>query len=129
MTEAESTKPHRPRRVSHWDRPPPPHDLRWVVGIVGSSLVVLGLLTLGFAGYQLWGTGIETARAQSALEGEFERLLDSSPALSTAGAPSTEPATTVPSTSPPNRTPPGTAPGGSATTETSLPAPVDQGLP
>ena len=29
----------------------------------------------GFVAYQLWGTGIETARAQNALESEFEDLL------------------------------------------------------
>ncbi len=29
----------------------------------------------GFVAYQLWGTGIETARAQNALENEFEELL------------------------------------------------------
>jgi sortase A len=29
----------------------------------------------GFVAYQLWGTGIETARAQSALESQFEDLL------------------------------------------------------
>ena len=33
----------------------------------------------GFVAYQLWGTGIETARAQRALESEFEDLLAASP--------------------------------------------------
>jgi sortase A len=34
----------------------------------------------GFVAYQLWGTGIETARAQRGLESEFEQLLaDSTP--------------------------------------------------
>ena len=42
-----------------------------MVGLLGRTLVVVGLLMLGFVGYQLWGTGIGTARAQSDLR---ERL-------------------------------------------------------
>ncbi len=64
-----------PRRVRKFDRPPPPHDWRWWVGGVGKALIATGLLMFGFVAYQLWGTGIETARAQTSLENEFEELL------------------------------------------------------
>ena len=72
-------------RVRKWDRPPPPHDWRWWVGNVGKVLVTAGLLLFGFVAYQLWGTAIETARAQSSLESEFERLLADAPPI-TVGA-------------------------------------------
>lgn len=38
-------------------------------------MIALGVLMFGFVGYQLWGTGIETALAQRELEDDFERLL------------------------------------------------------
>ena len=53
-----------PGRVRKFDRPPPPHDWRWWVGGLGKTLIATGLLMFGFVAYQLWGTGIETARAQ-----------------------------------------------------------------
>jgi len=62
-------------RVRKWDRPPPPHDWRWYVGNLGKVLITVGLLMFSFVGYQLYGTGIETAAAQRGLEDEFEELL------------------------------------------------------
>ena len=62
-------------RVRKWDRPPPPHDWRWYVSNVGRILITVGLLMFGFVAYQLWGTAIENAQAQSALEDDFEELL------------------------------------------------------
>ena len=59
-------------KVSHWDRPKPPHDWRWVVGGIGRILITLGLLMFAFVAYQLWGTGIQTAQAQRTLTREFE---------------------------------------------------------
>ena len=99
-----------------FDRPPPPHDWRWWVGGVGKTLIATGLLMFGFVAYQLWGTGIETARAQSSLEKEFEELLASTP-----------PITAAPTTSPPDTTAPpdttdDTRPGDSVPDDT---APVD----
>ncbi len=76
----------RPRRVPHFQRPAPPRDWRWVVGGIGKTLVVIGLLMFAFVGYQLWGTGIQTARAQNTLQSDFERLMAStttSPATTT----------------------------------------------
>ena len=55
--------------------PAPPHDWRWYVGNLGKMLIAVGLLMFGFVGYQLYGTGIETAAAQNALENDFEELL------------------------------------------------------
>ena len=110
-------------RVSRWDRPPQPRDWRYWVGGLGKVLIVSGLLMFGFVGYQLWGTGIETARAQRALEDEFEELVASyqeqappetapptAPPTGTA-APTTEPTDTAPTdTQPPDTVPPETVP-------------------
>lgn len=65
----------RRNRVSRWDRPPPPKDWRYWVGGLGRVLIATGLLLFAFVAYQLWGTGIETARAQNRLDDEFEQLL------------------------------------------------------
>ncbi|MGA0885021.1 MAG: class E sortase [Ilumatobacteraceae bacterium] len=58
-----------------WDRPPEPHDWRWLIGLLGRVLVTAGLLMLGFVGYQLWGTGLSTAAAQASLEEQFAASL------------------------------------------------------
>ncbi|HUF97975.1 MAG TPA: sortase, partial [Ilumatobacter sp.] len=65
----------RKQRVSKWDRPPEPHDWRFFVGHLGRILIATGLLLFGFVAYQLWGTGIETARAQNKLDGQFEQII------------------------------------------------------
>jgi sortase A len=74
--DATPTKRRRRQRISKWDRPPDPHDWRFFVGNLGKVLIATGLLMFGFVAYQLWGTGIETARAQSALKNEFQELID-----------------------------------------------------
>jgi sortase A len=73
----------RARRIRKWEE----RDLRralpsttttriWgATAVVGRGLIAAGLLLFGFVAYQLWGTGIETARAQRALTTEFEQLL------------------------------------------------------
>lgn len=45
--------------------------MRRTIAGIGRTLVTLGLLILLFVVYQLWGTGIWTARAQEQLEGDF----------------------------------------------------------
>jgi sortase A len=65
----------RRNRVSKWDRPPEPKDWRYFVGTLGKILIATGILMFGFVAYQLWGTGIETARAQNALEDKFEEAI------------------------------------------------------
>ena len=81
-----------------FDRPAPPHDWRWWVGGVGKTLIATGLLLFGFVAYQLWGTGIETARAQNSLENEFEELLAGTPPTTASPTPTTVD-DTVPSSS------------------------------
>ncbi len=98
--------PTKPARVRKFDRPPPPHDWRWWVGGLGKTLIAAGLLMFGFVAYQLWGTGIETARAQNALENEFEELLSTAPPVTTVApldsAPTTvdDPEASVPAATP-----------------------------
>ena len=47
--------------------------VRRTIAAIGRALVTLGLLILLFVGYQLWGTGIFTARAQSNLKKDFKK--------------------------------------------------------
>ena len=86
------------KRVSRWDRPPEPHDWRWIVGHIGRSLITLGLLMFGFVAYQLWGTGIQTARAQDHLKAAFETKLHALPSAPDTIVPVTGGATTIPAT-------------------------------
>ncbi|MCU0259403.1 MAG: sortase [Ilumatobacteraceae bacterium] len=134
-------------RPSKWDTRPP-RDWRWAVGTVGKVLIAVGLLLFSFVAYQLWGTAIETARAQNRLESEFEDLLaaagtDTSPATTTTApattttvAPTTVPPTAPPTSAPGETVPPGTAPAETVPPETVPPetttttiAPVVQELP
>jgi sortase A len=49
--------------------------VRRVVGAVGRVFITVGVLILLFVGYQLWGTGLYTAREQDALERQFNTAL------------------------------------------------------
>ncbi len=53
-----------------------PMLLSRVLGAIGRFCISLGLLTLLFVAYQLWGTGILTAQAQNDLENDFEELVE-----------------------------------------------------
>ncbi len=98
-------------RISRWDRPPPTRDVRWFVRLFGKTLIVIGLLMFGFVAYQLWGTGIEFARAQDQAESQFEELMatsaggsaiptsPSTAATTTTATTTTSPASTTSSTS------------------------------
>jgi sortase A len=66
-----------------------------VLGAIGRVFIAIGLLLFGFAAYQVWGTGIQEARAQSSLEKEFEALTKASPAVTTPVATSAAPTTTT----------------------------------
>ena len=46
-----------------------------VLGAIGRVCITAGVLILLFVGYQLWGTGIREAQAQSSLESEFEQRI------------------------------------------------------
>jgi sortase A len=105
---AERWRARRANRVSKWDRPPDPKDWRYFVGGAGKVLIALGLLMFGFVAYQLWGTGIETARAQNRLESDFEEVLAEQPDAATTLAPGTVPPTTTPPTTAPTTTVPST---------------------
>ena len=48
--------------------------IRRVVRGSGKTLIASGVLILLFVAYQLWGTGLHEARAQSALEDKFVRI-------------------------------------------------------
>jgi len=127
-----------PRRVTRWDRSPEPRDWRFVVGWLGRILIVLGLLMFLFVAYQLWGTGIETARAQNRLEDRFEQLIADVPEPTTpavtvptpASPPTTvaaTPTTTIPATTVADATHPDTTV--PATTAPEAVPGEDQGLP
>jgi sortase A len=133
-------QPTKPKRVSKWDRPPQPHDWRFYVGGLGKILITTGLLMFGFVAYQLWGTGIETARAQNKLENQFgEQLAESSTSTTapTTVAPPTTLAVTVPSTTPTSQPGSSTVPPETSATSAPpgvtfpsvAPAPVEQNIP
>ncbi len=111
--DADDGQARRPARLNRWDRPPEPHDWRWVVGGIGKVMISLGILMFGFVAYQLWGTGVSTAKAQNRLENEFEQLLAQQPA-----------ATVAPTSSAPGSTAPAATETSVAVTEPTLP-PVD----
>jgi sortase A len=121
--------------ISKWDRPPAPKDWRYFVGGFGRVLIVIGLLMFGFVAYQLWGTGIETARAQNRLEDQFQQAVTEQPAT-TEPPPTTAPTTTtasVPDTTsgstPESTAEPATPAPTVATTTTTSVAAVEQELP
>jgi len=87
--------------------------VRRVVGAVGRTFIAVGILILLFVAYQLWGTGIYTAREQDQLEQQFNAAL----ASGGGDAPTPTTATTATTTLP-------GAPGPTATTTTTTePAP------
>jgi sortase A len=87
-------------KISHWDRPKPPHDWRWVIGGIGRTLITLGLLMFAFVAYQLWGTGIQTAQAQRSLAKEFDQQIADTDPVTTTTPPTTTTDPTVDSTLP-----------------------------
>jgi sortase A len=57
------------------ETPVPSAVVRRTIAAIGRTLVTLGLLILLFVSYELWGTGIFTARAQSDLKQKFNQRL------------------------------------------------------
>jgi sortase A len=76
----------------------------------GKVLITFGILILLFVAYQLWGTGIYTARQQNKLENQFNQALRSSGSDQTPNFPTA-------STKPTGATTPTTVPVTTATTE------------
>ena len=56
-----------------------------VLGWLGRSMVVAGLFILGFVGFQLWGTGLQTSRSQDQLAAEISTDLSQAPAAGRTG--------------------------------------------
>jgi sortase A len=50
--------------------------VRRTIAAIGRALVTIGLLILLFVTYELWGTGIFTARAQTRLKHQFQQQLE-----------------------------------------------------
>jgi sortase A len=98
-------------RTSRWDRPPAPRDLRWWVRLLGKVLIAAGLLIFGFVAYQLWGTGIQTARAQRRLGSELSQMM-----VTTVVAPPSSGVTTSAASVPSSTTPTSTTASVTATT-------------
>jgi sortase A len=92
------------KRVPYFQRPKHPRDWRWWVGGIGRVLVVTGLLMFAFVGYQLWGTGIQTAQAQNSLEDQFNDLMSATTTVVTADtSPTTDPRRRAPRARSPSR--------------------------
>ncbi|MEI8238797.1 MAG: class E sortase [Actinomycetota bacterium] len=99
------------RRVPYFERPKQPRDWRLWVGGLGKVLITLGLLMFAFVAYQLWGTGIQTARSQDSLQGQFDKAMQST---------TSHPSTTAP---PPQHTSVPTSSTSSTTTAVPVAAP------
>ena len=68
---------------------------RSVIGGIGRLFISLGMLLFGFVGYQLWGTGIQTAHAQDNLRSAFAAAQATTPRLGVTTAPTTTAPTTT----------------------------------
>ena len=75
------------------------------LGLIGKTFITAGLLLLGLVAYQLWGTGIETRRAQDRLHTEFTQLVNQKIAEASTPTPTTTslPAAVTPSVTASNR--------------------------
>lgn len=80
--------------------------VRRTVGAIGRGLVTAGILILLFVAFQLWGTGLYTAREQSRLKSDFDAQLARAKTATTTTTPTPGPTTT---TTPPPPPPEGEA--------------------
>jgi sortase A len=82
-----------------------------VLGAIGRVLITAGVLVLLFVVYQLWGTGIQEARAQNSLEDQFAEVLQNAGSDAPGATDATTPSTTAPpvTTAPPPAPPDGDA--------------------
>lgn len=113
------------RGFSRWDRPRPRRDVRWFVRSIGKTLIVIGLLMFGFVAYQLWGTGIEYARAQDEAGRELEELM----ARASTTAQATSPSSTDPATTQSATTEPAITSASTTATTTTAPPPTTSTVP
>jgi sortase A len=81
--------------------------MRRAIAAIGRALITIGLLILLFVAFQLWGTGIVTARAQRDMRADFERELarttttTTRPDTTSSSVPTSTTTTTVPAPPPP----------------------------
>jgi sortase A len=80
--------------------------VRRFLGATGRVLITTGILLLLFVAYQLWGTGIYEARAQSGLRGEVTDTLKQSGQTPLGATTTTRPDDSTVSTTPPTTVPP-----------------------
>jgi len=78
-----------------WKPGPDRTGFQSFANFTGKALIWAGLVILGFAGYQLWGTNIAEARAQDRLVDEFSELVGPTSTVPD-GADPTAPTTTTP---------------------------------
>ena len=78
------------------ETPVPSAVVRRTIAAIGRILVTVGLLILLFVTYELWGTGIFTARAQSDLKAKFNKELTHLQDNPTLTVPTTKPTPTTP---------------------------------
>jgi sortase A len=78
------------------ETPVPSAVVRRTIAAIGRTLVTVGLLILLFVTYELWGTGIFTARAQSDLKAKFNKELAQIHDNPTLGGPPTKTTPTTP---------------------------------
>jgi sortase A len=67
-----------------------------IVGAIGRLFILCGVLVLLFVAYQLWGTGLQEARAQDRLDEQFQELLEHAATSTTTVAPDPSASTTLP---------------------------------
>jgi sortase A len=79
--------------------------MRRFLGATGRVLITVGILLLLFVAYQLWGTGIYEARAQSKLRSQFENALKAHGQTPLNATTTTVPDNPTVSTTPPTTTP------------------------
>lgn len=58
-----------------------------VLGVIGRVFIIAGLFILGFVAFQLWGTGIEEGRNQSALSDQLTKSAPADAKIADAGDP------------------------------------------
>jgi sortase A len=73
-----------------------------VIGATGRLLILAGVLVLLFVAYQLWGTGLQEARAQDRLDKQFQELLEQSSSSTTVTTDTTVPEPASTTTLPPD---------------------------
>jgi len=75
--------------------------LATALGAIGRACITAGVLILLFVAYQLWGTGIREAQAQSELESEFEQRIGAEVDAGDDDTSTIAPGTTAPGPPPP----------------------------